>query len=236
MGLQSITRHDGINNSRFTQLFFLFEKQIFAFNVPFNSISTDAEIELLDDVIPNALYFTPQTQNFKETAKRDRHGKYYEQSLTLDIPKGRLVIDNTLENIGNNKLFLTYYDRNGQVRVLRNMQLLDSYELGSSNSYRFEFTGVSRTKAVYHTDNTLFDEFVNISDLCNCDSAEQPTITIVKLKQQHFYLGSQFFIGNVELYRVYLNGAIWYDYTFANGMVTFPYTLNNDVVTIDYYE
>jgi len=246
MTIGNIERHDpAVNVGRLEQIFFMFQDDVTSLNevtdVYRRDVVTNGNISMKNGAALFSLYFTPKSENFRETATISKNGKFYEQRLTLNIPQDREAVAQVLQAIYNNKVFIYYKDRNGKKKLLQNMRLTETVIVSrTDNSCEVSLEGKSKVKSKFWN----IDGEVEVSDDSGTIVLENNS-EIAFERHEYYGNGSTASFnyntqgGTTTMLLVYREGLLLRstDYTDASGDVTFSYVpfSNEHIVIVRFY-
>lgn len=101
------------------------------------------------------IYATEGTMKYSEDLQEDSHGDYFKAKFSCTIPKDRVDVRNTLNDLKGKKVIIEYMDNNGCIKLIGNinnpMRYRSSFNTGdkvpSLNSHTVEFYGDLLEKA-----------------------------------------------------------------------------------------
>lgn len=253
MTISAIQRHDPpANIGHLERAFFLFQKDVTGVPTISDIFNTNVVLRgfigIAGGSSPLRLYFTPRSERFVETSKITKHGKRYEVTLTLEVPKDRAEVSSTLQAISNNKVLITYKDRNGQIKIIQNLRLEDNAEVGSGNKYRLTFRGTAKKKAKFWetddwTNGFTGGESSQLPDGFTGGGTTTTTPTGGGYTVKYIYhsdgITNDFAVDAADgTLLVLRNGVGWDDqrFTFNNGILSLNWELQEDEYLILIYQ
>ncbi len=100
-----------------------------------------------------SIQFRRNKAGYVERPKNGKGGVSWTQTLSAEVARARLSVEQFIRTVGNRRIGLVYVDRNGFIRYLYDMRLQASYATGSSrtdaNVYTLQFSKESRKKTDY---------------------------------------------------------------------------------------
>lgn len=116
---------------------------------------------------PFSIAFARNSAQFSERhVSSNRAGDYFEQSLSFEVPKSRLVVSRNIQFLKNRRVHILFRDRNGQVRIILFAHVTADtstrQKRAERNGYVFKASAQSRIPALFYT-----GEIINLPQSSN---------------------------------------------------------------------